>query len=475
MHRGRSHRRHSAANRINDRRDPIRYHALVTALALVSAPAAAQQTSLTLYQDGRMFVRRTIPLAVPAGASSHRLALGSLNPESFFVLDTTIRVVRTAYDAAVDEANTMRRMVGRTLLFGRGYSGTPRADTVRVEVLGVSPELFRLADGTVLFQRPGVPLYPMEVVQTVPVLALDVESRRRTDRLPVGFFAPGASWQAGYTIVLAPGSPSASIAGQASMVAGTYAGEDIEIQLVAGSIGQAGRATFEREDRIALRAGIVAAEAPVEERIGDVHLYTLPRRYTLTPGVTTTVPLFDPARTTYEKNYTVLGQLPWRGFLPQQETEDEVPVTVTYTLARTLKTAFGDTPLPGGVARLYAADQSGRLQLIGEARFDHTAPAQPLRLQTGNAFDLTARRTQTSYRTQRDSTRTTAVADYRVALANGTDSTVTADVIERRSGEWRILASSVPAERLSATEVRFRVRVPAAGEATLTYRVRVVW
>jgi len=49
---------------------------------------------------------------------------------------------------------------------------------------------------------------------------------------------------------------------------------------------------------------------------------------------------------------------------------------------------------------------------------------------------------------------------------------VTVDVREARFGVWRVVESSVPAEKLSATEVRFRVNVPASGEATLTYTVQ---
>jgi len=35
-----------------------------------------------------------------------------------------------------------------------------------------------------------------------------------------------------------------------------------------------------------------------------------------------------------------------------------------------------------------------------------------------------------------------------------------------------VTESSVPAEKLSATEVRFRISVPANGDATLTYTVQ---
>ena len=68
-----------------------------------------------------------------------------------------------------------------------------------------------------------------------------------------------------------------------------------------------------------------------------------------------------------------------------------------------------------------------------------------------------------------------ATADYRVTVKSAKDSVATVEVLEERGGEWTLLSSSVPGERVSSTRTRFRLRVPAKGEAVLTYRVRVVW
>jgi len=48
-------------------------------------------------------------------------------------------------------------------------------------------------------------------------------------------------------------------------------------------------------------------------------------------------------------------------------------------------------------------------------------------------------------------------------------------VQEERAGEWSVIASSNPAEKVSSTVSRFRVRVPPRGESVLTYRLRVIW
>ena len=70
-------------------------------------------------------------------------------------------------------------------------------------------------------------------------------------------------------------------------------------------------------------------------------------------------------------------------------------------------------------------------------------------------------------------TRQRITAAFRVTIANAKPEAITVDVREARYGVWKIVESSVPAEKLSATEVRFRVPVPANAEGALTYTVQV--
>ena len=55
-----------------------------------------------------------------------------------------------------------------------------------------------------------------------------------------------------------------------------------------------------------------------EQRVGEYHLYSLPGRSTLLPGLTTSVALFEPIQVRYEKSYVVHGMVPYWGILPQQ-------------------------------------------------------------------------------------------------------------------------------------------------------------
>lgn len=452
------------------------FRAVATGLVMLPltahfSPLTAQ--SITIYNDGRVLVRRSVTADIPKGESSQKVSLGQVDPSSIFSTDSLITILAADYDGGTDYQSVLRRSIGRKLLFRSGK------DTVSATVLGVDPERYRMADGTVAFSPPGVPLFPEELVVVDPVVNLGLKSSQSRKALPLGYFTGGASWQASYQVLL--GSGTARVTGMAVISAGTLSLRDAEVQLLAGSVAQAA-ATDQFAKRRAMAAPMAAREEmayATEQKVGEFHLYTLPGKVTLLPGVTSSTALFEPAGVSYTKGYEVTGNIPYWGGLPQFGDEEDAPVQVTYVLQRPRKTDFGDRPLPGGVARLFEPDSGGRLQLVGEAAMDHTPAGEDLRLGAGEAFDLKAKRVQTNYTTKRDSTggswRTVATADYRVTVTNAADKPASVDVIEVRGGEWSVVSSSVKPEKLSSTRTRFRVQVPAAGKATLTYRVRVIW
>jgi hypothetical protein len=445
------------------------------ALGVLAAPVSAQ-TSVTIYNDGRVLVRREVPVSLPKGSSSHKVSLGPLDPASLFPLDSGVAITRVGYDGATDEGSALRRSVGRRIVFRLPES----KDTLSAVVLGVDPLRLQLPDGRITFQPPGAAMYPAEVVVADPSAAIDLFSTRERKTLRLGYFTGGATWQASYQVTI--GGRTARVAGLAVLESQGLRAEKADIQLLAGSVGRADKAPEPPRpmERRLEAAYAMADQTASEQRVGEFHLYTLPGKSTLLPGLTTSVALFEPADVPYERTYEVRGLVPYWGILPQEGEESEAPVEVSYTLKRPHKTEFGDRPLPGGVARIYQPDSAGRPQLVGEASMEHTPAGRDLRLTAGVAFDLTARRVQTGYVTRRDSTaaqgiRTVATADYRVTVRNATDSATTVDVIEERAGEWSVVKSSVPAEKLSTVRTRFRVKVPARGEAEVTYRLRIVW
>jgi len=450
------------------------FTALGSALVLstLAAGGARAQTSVSVYADGRVVVRRALPQPLDKGRNTVVLK-EAIDPATIFSPDTAVALVAAQARGATTQQEALTRARGQTLAFAR------EKDTIRATVVSVEPPQYRLGDGRFLLATPGTPLFPAELVRSEPQVTLALEASRSRPRTEIAYSAAGASWEAVYQVVLA--GAGCQVSGAATIRSQSVRVDSAEVQLVAGSIARA-RSPQPLRGMIMAQAVLAPEEAvsASEQAVGETHVYQLPGRVTLEPGVPVTTALFPRAATSYVQELIVPGALPWRGFFGSAPAEpDRVPVQVWYTLKRGRGTPFGDRPLPAGTVQLYQADSAGRLQLVGEATSAHSAPGRDVRVQSGDAFDVTAERVQLDYGQEPIApakrgmpTRQRLTAAFRVTITNAKPAPVTVDVREARFGVWRVVESSVPSEKLSATEVRFRVPVPGSGEATLTYTVQ---
>src|SRR6266516_2586675 len=104
---------------------------LSVALVLVASPLAAQ-TSLSIYRDGRVVVRRTIPQALQQGRNTLTLRLEALDPATLFSPDTSVAVSSATVRYASTSTDALARAVGQTLSFVRAKGDTIRATVMRI-------------------------------------------------------------------------------------------------------------------------------------------------------------------------------------------------------------------------------------------------------------------------------------------------------------------------------------------------------
>jgi hypothetical protein len=450
--------------------------ACITALVVAAGRPAEAQTSLSIYRDGRVLVRRSFPEPLRQGSNAITVTADGLDPATLFSPDASVTVTSAVARYPTTPELALGRAVGQTLSFAR------ERDTVRATVVRVNPPQVRLADGRMLLGWPGTPLFPEALVRTATQADVVLEAARGRPRAELAFVGEGMTWEAVYQVVLAAGS--AAVTGAATVTSQAMRVDTAQVQLVAGSIRRARRSVAGFEAPAMRMEGVMAAEADAyagEETVGEAHVYTLPGLITIEPGVPVATSLFPRASTSVSQEFIVPGALPWRGYVGAEQNQTRTaPVQSWYTLRRGRGSPFGDRPLPGGTVQIYQADAEARLQLVGEAAIDHTPAGRDLRVQSGDAFDLTAERVQTEYAVEqvpparRGLPATQRVtASYRVTLTSAKPDAVTIDVREVHAGEWRVTASSTRAERISSTETRFRVPVPANGTATLTYTVQI--
>jgi hypothetical protein len=272
------------------------------------------------------------------------------------------------------------------------------------------------------------------------------------------------------------GGGPATVTGTASIQNGGLTARGAEVQLAAGSINRAMPRPMMR-GRVMPAAPMAAGvnrleeiEVATEEAVGEVRVYTLPGRVDLEPGVVTTAALFAPAQAEVAREFA-FGPV----FNPVDQwmsADSGRHPEVSYRVTRAAGSPFGEVVLPAGAIRVLAPDADGRLQVLGESHLGHTPRGRDLIVSTGTAFDVTADRVQTAF--ERRNERDVTVA-YRMTIRNGKDESITAVVREDFPGRWEVLNSTVAAERVSSSTVRFAVPVPARTDVVLEYRVRARW
>ena len=84
-------------------RHPSSVCLVVGAMALLAVPLAGQ-TSLSIYSDGRVVVRRSLPQSLDRGRNTLTLRLEGLDPSTLFSPDSSVALVSAVLRPASERA-----------------------------------------------------------------------------------------------------------------------------------------------------------------------------------------------------------------------------------------------------------------------------------------------------------------------------------------------------------------------------------
>src|SRR5216684_419924 len=196
---------------------------------LVGTSAVAAQTSLSIYRDGRVVVRRTLPQTLQQGRNTLTLRLEALDPATLFSPDTAVSVASATVRYLSTATDALARAVGQTISFVRS-----KGDTIRATVVRADPPQFRLSDGRLLLSPPGEALFPTELVRTAPEAQVVLDAARGRPRTDIAYVAQGITWEALYQVILT--GARAQVTGTATVTSQSLRADSAEVQLVAGAI-----------------------------------------------------------------------------------------------------------------------------------------------------------------------------------------------------------------------------------------------
>ena len=455
------------------------------ALALAAPGVFAQElavplenqtaVAVTIYNENLALVKdkRRVELTGGAQRISFIDVSAQIRPETALLTGGGVEIVEQNFDFdLLTPESLLEKAVGREVRIVRSLPETGK-DVVETGTL------LSVANGIVLKIGDRIEINPpgrivlSEVPPSLrarPTLVLEIAGGSAgAAELELAYLTSGLGWKADYVASLNEDETAIDLDGLITLTntSGTSYRNAL-LQLVAGEVNQVEPVLLERM-AIPESASALGKPRVKEEAAFEYHLYTLERPTTIAENQTKQVALMSASAIPVAKEYRfvrTVQEQDWQSAEPQR-----VNATVRLSFENTEAAHLG-RPLPGGVIRVYKADSAGRLIFVGEDQIEHTPENEDVKLTLGQAFDVTATGKPTEFEKISDQVWEAA---FEITVKNAKPTPITATLVEQFPAEWRVLEESLPHVKTDARTATWSVPVPAKGETTLTYRVRVTY
>jgi hypothetical protein len=463
----------------------------LVSLFVLWATAAAGQTvakstvddqvgvQVTVYNNNLGLIKDTRNVALPLGEGELRFMdvaaqirpvtvhVKSLNrPNEFGVLEQNYE-----YDLMSAE-KLLDKYVGKKIKLMNRNEFQDREEVVEATLLSNNNgQIYKIND-EIYLGHPGHKILP-EIPENLiakPTLTWLYDNRSiDTHELEVSYLTSNITWKADYIVVVSNDDTSADISGWVSLdnrSGATY--RNAALKLVAGEVHRVKDAMPQERVYAMAPSKVTGAQQFEEQPFFEYHIYDLQRTTTIKDNQTKQVSLFEAVGSKIRKELLVQGM---KGYFIRsfQEQNPKQPVHVYVTFKNSQANSLG-MPLPAGIMRLYKQDGDKSLQFVGEDRIEHTPKDEDVRLKVGEAFDVVAERTQTDYR---KITTRLYESEWEITLRNHKEEDIIVGIVEPLSGNWSVISSSYPYEKIDAYTIKFDVKVPRDGEVKVKYRIRV--
>lgn len=272
------------------------------------------------------------------------------------------------------------------------------------------------------------------------------------ENVQVSYLSKGFSWHANYVVELKEQTINimgwAEIENRSGM---TF--ENAHIKLIAGDVHRI-------VDEIVFERRYMAAESnasydPEVKAFFDYHMYTLGHPTTLKDNQSKQICILRGREVPY-KQYYQLGLY-----------EEKADIIVEFQNRK--EDGLG-IAMPQGKIKLYKEDEAdGSLEFIGEDRIEHTAKNEEITLSIGKAFDIVFDYNKIDHKKMGG----VEYYKYRCVIRNHKETEAEVRFEHYRGGVWEMVNTSHEYVKISATQIEYRVFVPAEGEVAVEFEYKV--
>lgn len=309
-----------------------------------------------------------------------------------------------------------------------------------------------------------------------PTLVTKLNSKTTaTQTVELSYLTGGLGWKADYVAELSTKEDRLDLSGWVTLsnTSGTSY-NNARLQLVAGDVNVV-RESHPRSTAIHKTMAMAMEDGMnmAQESLLEYHLYSLERPATIAENQTKQVALLTASGIPARKELVLRGADYYYGASHGDLGQKMKPEAfVEFDNKEAAKLGL---PLPKGVIRVYKKDSQGNAQFVGEDNIDHTAKNETVRIKLGNAFDVSADKKQTDFKTLPRPAKGNSMFEsaYEIVLRNAKKEPVTVTVQEPIPGDWKIIQQSHPGQKVTSNTAIWKIEIPAEGNTTLNYRVQV--
>ncbi len=437
-----------------------------------------QDVAVTIYNSNLGLVKDTRIVDLKPGMLEMKFmdVAGKIDPTSVHIKSLTdgksLSVLEQNYEYdLLSPQKLLEKFIGKKVQLATVNPETKKEEIIDATLLSTqNGNIFQIGD-QISIGHPGRILLPKipENLIPQPTLVWTLENRlNKPQKVEASYLTGGINWKADYVAALNQSDTLASLTGWVTLdnkSGATY--RNALLKLVAGDIHRVQPAApMDRAGRV--MAAKEAAPQFTEESFFEYHLYTLDRRTTIKDNQSKQMSLLDADRIPVKKLFIFSGA-PQYYFYPMDQGANKQKVGVFLELENSQKNNLG-MPLPKGTVRVYKEDKDGSIQFIGEDRIDHTPKDEKIKVKIGEAFDVVGERVQTDYKRV---ARNLVEVGFEVTLRNHKKEDIRVFVEEPVPGDWEMLSTTHPYEKLSAHLIRFDVPAPKDKEVKVKYRFRL--
>jgi hypothetical protein len=449
-----------------------------SAKEIVSTSGEREATAITVYNDDLALVKERRKIALPSGLArlSLREVSAKMRPETALlraVSGSPISLIEQNFDFdLLTPQKLLEKYVGEEVRVLRMHPTTGEERSEKATVLSSNNgTVLRFADRieTGIPGRLAFDSVPANL-RDRPTLSVLLDAAGGSQSLELSYLTGGLAWKADFVANLSSDGKHMDLSGWVTLTNRSGAAYDnAKLQLVAGTVNRV-RQQPAMMDMAVMAAPARAKRAEVaQESLMDYHLYSFERPTSIADNQTKQLALLSASSIPVSREYLLAGNdYYYRERYGQIGQKLKPAVFVEFAN----KGGELGKPLPAGVVRVYAKDSQGAAQFVGEDKIEHTAKNETVKLKLGEAFDITADRTQSNYKRIADNV---VESSYRIELRNARDEVVTVRVQEPLPGDWEMVQESHRHSKDSARVASWQVAVPAGGSSTLDYTVRVRW